>query len=46
MKSLIKQSPEYTDESLLTLDYETKLHLHYNGQGYWAWDLIAKEPSH
>jgi len=42
----IKRSPEYTDESLLTLDYETKLHLHYNSQGYWVEDLIAKEPSH
>jgi sporulation protein YlmC with PRC-barrel domain len=31
----IKQSPEYTEESLLTRDYETKLHQHYNRQGYW-----------
>ncbi|TYQ23581.1 PRC-barrel domain-containing protein [Pseudanabaena sp. UWO310] len=45
-RETIKRSPEYTDESLLTLDYETKLHLHYNRQGYWVEDLIAKEPSH
>jgi len=32
----IKQSPEYTEESLLTRDYETRLHGHYNREGYWA----------
>jgi len=32
----IKQSPEYTVESLLTRDYEDRLHRHYNRQGYWA----------
>jgi len=42
----IKRSPEYTDESLLNLDYETKLHLHYNSQGHWVEDSIAKQPSH
>ena len=31
----IKQSPEYSEESLLTRDYETRLHWHYNRQGYW-----------
>jgi hypothetical protein len=31
----IKQSPEYTDESLPTRDYETRLHRHYNREGYW-----------
>ena len=31
----VKQSPEYTDESLLTRDYETRLHRHYNRRGYW-----------
>jgi len=35
-RALIKQSPEYTEESLLTRDYETGLHRHYNHQGYWA----------
>ena len=34
-RETIKQSPEYTDESLLTRDYETGLHRHYNRQGYW-----------
>jgi sporulation protein YlmC with PRC-barrel domain len=32
----IKQSPEYTEESLITRDYETRLHRHYNRQGYWV----------
>jgi uncharacterized protein YrrD len=32
----IKQSPEYTEESLSTRDYETGLHRHYNRRGYWA----------
>jgi hypothetical protein len=35
-RAAIKQSPEYTEESLLTRDYETGLHRHYNRQGYWV----------
>ena len=35
-RETIKQSPEYTEESLLTRDYETGLHRHYNRQGYWV----------
>ena len=31
----VKHSPEYTHESLLTRDYESGLHQHYNRQGYW-----------
>jgi len=34
-RETIKQSPEYTEEALLTRDYETRLHQHYNRQGYW-----------
>jgi hypothetical protein len=34
-RETIKQSPEYTEESLLTRDYETRLHRHYDRQGYW-----------
>ncbi len=40
-RDAIKQSPEYTDESLLTRDYETGLHEHYGQQGYWAGELAA-----
>jgi len=32
----IKQAPEYTDEFLLSRDYETVLHVHYNHKVYWA----------
>jgi uncharacterized protein YrrD len=35
-REAIRQSPEYTDESLLTRDYEARLHQHYNREGYWA----------
>jgi len=34
-RETIKLSPEYTDESLLTRDYENSLHMHYNRRGYW-----------
>jgi hypothetical protein len=32
----IQQSPEYTEDTLITLEYEAKLHDHYNRQGYWV----------
>jgi sporulation protein YlmC with PRC-barrel domain len=35
-REAIKQSPEYTKDSLLTRDYEIGLHKHYNRQGYWV----------
>jgi hypothetical protein len=35
-REIIRQSPEYTEESLLTRDYESVLHRHYNRQGYWV----------
>jgi len=35
-REAIRQSPEYTAESLPTRDYEIRLHGHYNRQGYWA----------
>jgi hypothetical protein len=38
----IKESPEYTNESLLTRDYEIGLHEHYKRQGYWVDELVAK----
>ena len=34
-REIIKQSPEYTDDSLLTRYYEAGLHRYYNRQGYW-----------
>jgi len=44
-RETIRQSPEYTEESLLTRDYETALHGHYNRQGYWVDEPAAKEHS-
>jgi len=44
-RQIIKQSPECTEASLLTRDYETGLHRHYNRQGYWLDELAAKEHS-
>jgi hypothetical protein len=44
-REAIRQSPEYTEESLLTRDYETGLHRHYDRQEYWIEDPAAKEHS-
>jgi sporulation protein YlmC with PRC-barrel domain len=41
----IKNAPEYTTETLLNRDYETKLYNHYNRHGYWANDITTKKPS-
>ncbi len=35
-REAIKQSPEYTEEALITRDYEEGLHGHYQLEGYWA----------
>lgn len=37
----IKAAPEYTDESLLTREYETGLYGHYDRKGYWVDELAA-----
>jgi hypothetical protein len=44
-RETIKQSPEYTEESLLTRDYEIALNRHYNRQGYRVDESVAKEHS-
>jgi hypothetical protein len=41
-RETIKRSPEYSEESLLTRDYETGLHRHYNRRGYWVDEPAAK----
>jgi uncharacterized protein YrrD len=41
-RETVKQSPEYTEESALTRDYESGLHRHYNRQGYWVDELAVK----
>jgi sporulation protein YlmC with PRC-barrel domain len=45
-REAIKRSPEYTEASLLTRDYETGLHRHYDRQGYWVAELVVTEHSH
>ncbi len=35
LQEAVKLSPEYTEEALLTRDYENGLHMHYNRRGYW-----------
>jgi hypothetical protein len=44
-RETIKKSPEYTEKSPLTRDYETGLHLHYNRLGYWIDEPAAEEHS-
>lgn len=44
-RAAIKQAPEYNEESLLTRNYETKLHGHYNRQGYWVDEPVAHKQS-
>ena len=43
-REAIKQSPEYTADSLLTRDYEARLHGHYSRQGYWVGQPELKAP--
>ena len=44
-RETIKQSPEYLEESLPTRDYETRLHHHYNREGYWVDEPDAQRHS-
>ena len=41
----IKQSPEYIEGSLLSRNYETALHKHYNHPGYWEEGPVIKKHS-
>ncbi len=41
----IKQSPEFSEVSLITRDYETRLHGHYDRHGYWVDELAAADHS-
>ncbi|MDD4246772.1 MAG: PRC-barrel domain-containing protein [Dysgonamonadaceae bacterium] len=42
----IMQSPEYSEDSLPTRDYESKLHSHYDRKGYWEDEPSAHEHPH
>ena len=41
-REAIKQSPEFTEESALTRDYEDALHRHYDRSGYWTHEAAAR----
>jgi sporulation protein YlmC with PRC-barrel domain len=45
-REAIKQSPEFTEESLITRDYETLLYGHYQRPGYWDDEPVVQEHSH
>jgi len=40
-RDAIKKSPEYSKESLVNRDYETRLHRHYDRKGYWVGEQVA-----
>jgi uncharacterized protein YrrD len=42
LRETIKKSPEYTDESLITRDYEEELHRHYKRDGYWVTQSVLQ----
>ena len=42
-REAIEHSPEYSEESLITREYEMGLHKHYNRQGYWVNDEAVKD---
>jgi len=42
-REVIKQAPEYKEDFLLTRDYETGLHRHYDRQGYWLDEPLSEE---
>ena len=41
-RETIKQSPQYMDDVLPTRDFETRLHGHFNRQGYWMDELAVR----
>ena len=41
-RETIRRSPEYAEDSPLTREYESGLHLHYNRLGYWIEEPTAK----
>ena len=45
-RATIKESPAYTEESLLTREYEIALHRHYDRKGYWIDEVAAMEYSY
>jgi len=44
-REAVRSSPAYSEDSLVSRDYEDKLHGHYNREGYWVGELAARENS-
>jgi hypothetical protein len=44
-RDAIRNSPEYTDESSLTREYEASLHRHYDRKDYWSDQEVDEEIS-
>ena len=44
-RAAIKQSPEYIEGSPINREYEAALHQHYNFQGYWVDEPVARKDS-
>ena len=42
-REIIKQAPEYTQDSLLTREYEAGLHRHYDRPGYWVDEPVVRK---
>ena len=42
-RDAIKRSPEYTDDSLPSRDYEAALHRHYDRPAYWADEPVVQK---
>ena len=42
-RDAVKRSPEYSESSLVSRDYETSLHHHYDQEGYWGEETAAKK---
>jgi hypothetical protein len=43
-RDAVRNSPPYSESTLLERDYETLLHEHYGRRGYWDEDLAKMEP--
>ncbi|MDD5090057.1 MAG: PRC-barrel domain containing protein, partial [Candidatus Wallbacteria bacterium] len=42
-REVIKRSPNFTEESLLSRTYETSLHSHYGREKYWSAEPAERE---
>jgi uncharacterized protein YrrD len=45
-RETIKNVPEYDEDEVITRDYESRLHQHYNREGYWLREPAFSDYSH